>query len=133
MIQRPPSSTRTDTLFPYATLVRSARAGGDGRALVVHDPARRFQRRPSFRGVPAGTQHRPQHIVESAVAARRSWHHGARGAGGGPAQGALSADAEGARTGAMQGKSVSVRVDLGGSRLNKKTNTYIKNQYNSNH
>src|SRR3546814_1928567 len=63
-------------------------------------PARRFRRRPSFRGVPAGTQHRPQHIVESAVAARRSWHHGGRGDGGGPAQGALSADAEGRRTAA---------------------------------
>src|SRR3546814_12548030 len=28
MIRRPPRSTRTDTLFPYTTLVRSAR--GDG-------------------------------------------------------------------------------------------------------
>src|SRR3546814_19388892 len=34
MIRRPPRSTRTDTLFPYATLFRSAiggRAGGPGR------------------------------------------------------------------------------------------------------
>src|SRR3546814_18344241 len=30
MIRRPPRSTRTDTLFPYTTLFRSARAGGDG-------------------------------------------------------------------------------------------------------
>src|SRR3546814_10417364 len=29
MIRRPPRSTRTDTLFPYTTLFRSA-AGGDG-------------------------------------------------------------------------------------------------------
>src|SRR3546814_18600848 len=29
MIRRPPRSTRTDTLFPYTTLCRSA--GGDGR------------------------------------------------------------------------------------------------------
>src|SRR3546814_15167155 len=28
MIRRPPRSTRTDTLFPYTTLFRSARLGG---------------------------------------------------------------------------------------------------------
>src|SRR3546814_5248495 len=28
MIRRPPRSTRTDTLFPYTTRFRSARAGG---------------------------------------------------------------------------------------------------------
>src|SRR3546814_6604999 len=32
MIRRPPRSTRTDTLFPYTTLFRSRRAGGDRRA-----------------------------------------------------------------------------------------------------
>src|SRR3546814_1060356 len=34
MIRRPPRSTRTDTLFPYTTLFRSAagRAGGEGEA-----------------------------------------------------------------------------------------------------
>src|SRR3546814_16326823 len=33
MIRRPPRSTRTDTLFPYTTLVRSAgRVEGDGTA-----------------------------------------------------------------------------------------------------
>src|SRR3546814_4168214 len=31
MIRRPPRSTRTDTLFPYTTLFRSAAAPGDGR------------------------------------------------------------------------------------------------------
>src|SRR3546814_19890414 len=30
MIRRPPRSTRTDTLFPYTTLFRSARATGRG-------------------------------------------------------------------------------------------------------
>src|SRR3546814_17077520 len=29
MIRRPPRSTRTDTLFPYTTLFRSAHAGGN--------------------------------------------------------------------------------------------------------
>src|SRR3546814_4383958 len=32
MIRRPPRSTRTDTLFPYTTLFRSARGDADGRA-----------------------------------------------------------------------------------------------------
>src|SRR3546814_2038005 len=31
MIRRPPRSTRTDTLVPYTTLVRSARTGRDSR------------------------------------------------------------------------------------------------------
>src|SRR3546814_1352652 len=32
MIRRPPRSTRTDTLFPYTTLFRSAAASGGGKA-----------------------------------------------------------------------------------------------------
>src|SRR3546814_11576230 len=38
MIRRPPRSTRTDTLFPYTTLFRSALCGGPGhrrRAVAV--------------------------------------------------------------------------------------------------
>src|SRR3546814_1340073 len=39
MIRRPPRSTRTDTLFPYTTLFRSAVAlgigGGDGRRAAL--------------------------------------------------------------------------------------------------
>src|SRR3546814_11352211 len=34
MIRRPPRSTRTDTLFPYTTLFRSADADGTGRRLL---------------------------------------------------------------------------------------------------
>src|SRR3546814_1847051 len=34
MIRRPPRSTRTDTLFPYTTLFRSADRGGQ----IRHDP-----------------------------------------------------------------------------------------------
>src|SRR3546814_12599438 len=33
MIRRPPRSTRTDTLFPYTTLFRSAARDGDREAL----------------------------------------------------------------------------------------------------
>src|SRR3546814_12233930 len=35
MIRRPPRSTRTDTLFPYTTLFRSARRALQGRAHLV--------------------------------------------------------------------------------------------------
>src|SRR3546814_19493779 len=34
MIRRPPRSTRTDTLFPYTTLFRSAGVRGDGKRLA---------------------------------------------------------------------------------------------------
>src|SRR3546814_7639677 len=34
MIRRPPRSTRTDTLFPYTTLFRSARAIVDGHIIL---------------------------------------------------------------------------------------------------
>src|SRR3546814_19128474 len=38
MIRRPPSSTRTDTLFPYTTLFRSIKQmANPGDKLVVHE------------------------------------------------------------------------------------------------
>src|SRR3546814_1971175 len=45
MLRRPPSSTRTDTLFPYTTLVRSVRTGG------VHRRAQMLQYRPGEVGL----------------------------------------------------------------------------------
>src|SRR3546814_6675271 len=44
MIRRPPRSTRTDTLFPYTTLFRSAGCHPDVRQLVEHQEAQ--QHRP---------------------------------------------------------------------------------------
>src|SRR3546814_19605968 len=35
MLRRPPGSTRTDTLFPYTTLFRSAVLLKDGRVMVI--------------------------------------------------------------------------------------------------
>src|SRR3546814_11139697 len=59
MIRRPPRSTRTDTLFPYTTLFRSARsfrhdAAGTSRCQTRFDPiativARGESRAPSHR------------------------------------------------------------------------------------
>src|SRR3546814_4114666 len=86
MIRPPPRSTRTDTLFPYTTLFRSAAAGGDG----VHRPGsdarprtHRMQRdarsgRPAQRGaaalrVPAHRVHEADHA--EVVATVRSEEH----------------------------------------------------------
>src|SRR3546814_10269013 len=63
MIRRPPRSTRTDTLFPYTTLFRSADRVADG----VED-------RPGVRGT-AAEEHDGEHDE-----VRRA--HGARDAGG---------------------------------------------------
>src|SRR3546814_3571320 len=57
MIRRPPRSTRTDTLFPYTTLFRSAAcagglAGGDHRAVDVGAAGGRL-RQPLRRRRPA--------------------------------------------------------------------------------
>src|SRR3546814_13979951 len=38
MIRRPPRSTRTDTLFPYTTLFRSARAAAERMAVLAGEP-----------------------------------------------------------------------------------------------
>src|SRR3546814_3449243 len=58
MIRRPPRSTRTDTLFPYTTLFRSAGDAGrraelrEQRRPAAHLPARRGQRGQHAGGIP---------------------------------------------------------------------------------
>src|SRR3546814_5357911 len=56
MIRRPPSSTRTDTLFPYTTLFRSCRAPAAGRRRIrdVPVPGRHPDRTIGARGAPGG-------------------------------------------------------------------------------
>src|SRR3546814_1406542 len=89
MLLRPPSSTRTDTLFPYTTLFRSQRAAcrrcgarprrqrlrpSDGRVAARAPDARRRRRRPRRRG--AGTDDLDIVGVEDAHAgADRSEEH----------------------------------------------------------
>src|SRR3546814_4566364 len=46
MIRRPPISTRTDTLFPYTTLFRSARSGDRPRNLGHHGVQENPQKLP---------------------------------------------------------------------------------------
>src|SRR3546814_9580891 len=62
MIRRPPRSTRTDTLFPYTTLFRSA--------AVTHPE------RPGLRLVrPQGRDHALQHGCHGRLACARRVHH----------------------------------------------------------
>src|SRR3546814_12057265 len=125
MIRRPPRSTRTDTLFPYTTLFRSARPEqaslssplkGRGRAGTTPFPplphqalARllgRIARQPRLRQYPRplGFHHRGARVVDAFPAPQRRDHPG-----GGPR--ILRVD----RKRVVEGKSVSVRVDLGGA------------------
>src|SRR3546814_15671140 len=84
MTRRPPRSTRTDTLFPYTTLVRSRGAGGLEGAVPAAvwqpelDPRFRAARRPrrlADRAPPPGRRAgdpagQPDHAVAAGGAAR---------------------------------------------------------------
>src|SRR3546814_2204181 len=58
MIRRPPSSTRTDTLFPYTTLFRSLAAAAVGRA--EDQPAPHEDHRPARPGAARAAGRRPR-------------------------------------------------------------------------
>src|SRR3546814_17533242 len=107
MIRRPPRTTRTDTLFPYTTLFRSERTTAhhhDGKpehALLC----------PRVDGV-------ADILVGDAEAAGEARHHGVGLAAGHHAGREDIAVLD--RQSVVSGKSVSVRVDLGGGRIIKK-------------
>src|SRR3546814_14120116 len=67
MIRRPPRSTRTDTLFPYTTLFRSAIGGHDvqlrgfGRAAEVDPPLLEFE---GLAGEPEVAAHNVQLAID---------------------------------------------------------------------
>src|SRR3546814_15353020 len=107
MIRRPPRSTRTDTLFPYTTLFRS-----DDRAASVRQHVRQ-----RLLGGDEAAEHGGSH--------RRQEYLGIEGKEVGIAPGGIKVDvhrvveqhidaAEFARKSVVSGKSVAVRVDLGG-------------------
>src|SRR3546814_16805735 len=119
MIRRPPRATRTDTLFPYTTLFRS-RSGPPRSHLERHiadigavqaDPDALAQVSDlvlSYAGVGA------------ACADIGTEHHVPHGKG------------KGDRKSVVEGKSVSVRVDLGGSSIiNKNKIIYCQTTRNS--
>src|SRR3546814_11565013 len=111
MIRRPPRSTRTDTLFPYTTLFRSLRQPAAGHVErqrvggVFHRQPRLPQRRHLRRRRQRGLEHAAR-LVAVATAA-----HG------------FVQRLEQDRKSVVYGKSVSVRVDLGGRRNIKKKKT----------
>src|SRR3546814_3615728 len=74
MIRRPPKSTRTDTLFPYTPLFRSAAAADP----AAEDPAQHRGRGPPARpadrhlgGGAAGARTHPGRTLQPAAAGRR--------------------------------------------------------------
>src|SRR3546814_18473999 len=120
MIRRPPSSTRTDTLLPYTTLFRSSR----------RRPCAKGGRRSRRRTYPAAFgRHRAE---ESAGDHRRVLRSVMRSlprllsqGEGNPrriSERCAAGDALSSpdRKSVVSGKSVSVRVDLGGRRIIKK-------------
>src|SRR3546814_19998475 len=120
MIRRPPRSTLTDTLFPYTTLFRSQADAGQLPAVIQQIE----------RAVGAGVADRdagqirgdvvdaPQHPLTFQRQGVRTQLPGEQQAGApGIAERGIDAD----RKSVVEGKSVSVRVDLGGRRNIKKT------------
>src|SRR3546814_17204600 len=115
-IRRPPGSTRTDTLFPYTTRFRSGRRrtrrirtrGGT----CPHGRGGRAGRSESCRGPIIGLEHFTSGALEGAPAGFLTRLLADRAARGG-----------GDRKSVVSGKSVSVRVDLGGRRIIKKKKT----------
>src|SRR3546814_10933137 len=124
-IRRPPRSTRTDTLFPYTTLFRSAgvaQAGVDGRVVVAQVHAglllvRRValavggqvERGVLGEGAARFDVRQRQQAGEVARVQRASWRGVGRAGNG--------AIARQERARVAEGTSVAVRVDLGGRRV----------------
>src|SRR3546814_15703903 len=132
MVRRPPRSTRTDTLFPYTTLFRSAALPGIGTP--------EGQGRVDYRG---GQRHRPG--GGGAVCARRRGYRGPvplrewRRAKeqGNNRSGRTSRDHDRrrrrrcrcqVRKSVDEGKSVSYRGDIGGRRINKQQKNQTQNK-----
>src|SRR3546814_20336399 len=123
MIRRPPISTLTDTLFPYTTLFRSlfriVRVIAEHETIILD--GRAAARRCDDDGVQAFAVHFARPCFD--IAPRR-----------GQARFFAAHMMNQDRTSVVQGKSVSVRVDLGGSRIIKKKNKQhnsLTNQHNT--
>src|SRR3546814_18800693 len=116
MIRRPPRSTRTDTLFPYTTLFRSPFWG---------------EPNPRHQGVAHGLCSL-RRTCGSADRARNEYTIGSqlRTATGGTVRALfrLRQHRQADRKSVVEGKSVSVRVDLGGRRIIKKKNNTHNNR-----
>src|SRR3546814_16987101 len=136
MILRPPRSTRTDTLFPYTTLFRSPRRGrldpARGAAPRIAHPhidrlgAARLAAEIDMGDIARQRESLPadrdaEIVGDRCDADRARRRHRARVALIAAARDALAHGPD--RKSAVEGKSVSVRVDLGGRRTNQKKKT----------
>src|SRR3546814_20607267 len=116
MIRRPPRSTRTDTLFPYTTLFRSL----SGQHVVAPWQVSATDPQRASLAALSPSRDNPALFLPRGVAGRQSRTKGS--------------DETEDRKSVVQGKGVSVRVDLGGRRsMNKKkdkqpNNTTTKNK-----
>src|SRR3546814_20525551 len=122
MIRRQPRSTRTDTLFPYTTLFRAPEIDTQGDAMGSDtELLQRVEDRRAGRGDGiGGPQHQrfaqPAHAAAaSAVVDPGQCHELA----------ACEVDRED-RQSVVEGKSVSVRLELGGRRIIKKKTQRLK-------
>src|SRR3546814_13469975 len=115
MIRRPPRSTRTDTLFPYTTLFRSPASS----IMNVRS------RTPPMTAA-TGTCDAPEANI-GCPDRRRGCQRSNRDRTGQACEGKRSGQndgpAAGDRKSVVEGKGVSVRVDLGGRRIIKKKKT----------
>src|SRR3546814_13021774 len=117
MLRRPPRSTRTDPLFPHTSLFRSWRACEEVENCLPNGWHARLRRwsRDSFFSVP-----RPG---GGGTGGKRRQSLSSRYVGVVPSRIALRNGRD--RKSVVSGKSVSVRVDLGGRRIiNKKKYNY---------
>src|SRR3546814_20720273 len=130
MRRPPPDTTRTYTRFPYTTLFRSDRLSDEGRpcAKGTGDP-RSLGGNRALRSA-ARAAKRPRTLHPSRRPALRQWRHpyGPRHEQGAEGRDRAFSDDDGQgraldRKSVVEGKSVSVRVDLGGRRIIKKKKT----------
>src|SRR3546814_16718981 len=137
MIRRPPRSTRTDTLFPYTTLFRSLFGATEGcsqtsAAGSVMSQSQRFIIVVCLSALALGACHQKPTTPQASAAANAppkpalSFDQGLAQANA--QQQPLIVDFHApwcysARKSVVSGKSVYVRVALGGPRINKKKNT----------
>src|SRR3546814_17627147 len=109
MIRRPPRSTRTDTLFPYTTLFRSGRSG-------------------DRQGLSGDDERRARHRDDEGYCRRSRRRCGlARDARADAGRGRFLVRAPQDRKSVVSGKSVSVRVALGGRSIIKNNNSHTTN------
>src|SRR3546814_19002600 len=118
MIRRPPRSTRTDTLFPYTTLFRSyALWNLEERGEIFIEPGS-----PVYEGTVIGEHSRGNDLEVNPMKAKQLTNMRASGT-----DEAVRLTPPRDRKSVVSGKSVSVRVDIGGRRyLKKKTNIKTK-------